>query len=63
VATAPVSHQKQPDQNATNATEIKQTTAKSTDLIDIPSLITVWLQVRVLPGPPPFALRIGSQPT
>jgi hypothetical protein len=26
--------------------------AKSTNLIDIPSLITVWLQVRVLPGPP-----------
>jgi hypothetical protein len=26
--------------------------AKSTILIDIPPLITVWLQVRVLPGPP-----------
>jgi hypothetical protein len=26
--------------------------AKSTNLLDIPSLITVWLQVRVLPGPP-----------
>jgi hypothetical protein len=26
--------------------------AKSTKLIDIPPLITVWLQVRVLPGPP-----------
>jgi hypothetical protein len=31
--------------------------AKSTKLIIIPSLITVWLQVRVLPGPPRFALR------
>jgi hypothetical protein len=29
--------------------------AKSTKLIDIPPLITVWLQVRVLPGPPAFA--------
>jgi hypothetical protein len=28
VATAPVSHQKQPDQNATNATEIKQNHSK-----------------------------------
>ena len=30
--------------------------AKSTKLIIIPSLITVWLQVRVLPGPPRFVL-------
>jgi hypothetical protein len=29
--------------------------AKSTELIDILPLITVWLQVRVLPGPPAFA--------
>ncbi len=29
--------------------------ARSTKLIDIPPLITVWLQVRVLPGPPAFA--------
>ncbi|QQO35869.1 hypothetical protein JJC00_09990 [Bradyrhizobium diazoefficiens] len=29
--------------------------AKSTIATDIPSLITVWLQVRVLPGPPAFA--------
>jgi hypothetical protein len=29
--------------------------AKSTNLLDIPSLITVWLQVRVLPGPPIFS--------
>jgi len=28
---------------------------KSTKLIDILPLITVWLQVRVLPGPPAFA--------
>jgi hypothetical protein len=26
--------------------------ANSTKLIDFPPLITVWLQVRVLPGPP-----------
>jgi hypothetical protein len=25
---------------------------KTTELIDFPPLITVWLQVRVLPGPP-----------
>jgi hypothetical protein len=49
---APVSHQKQPHQNATNAIEIEQNAAKSTKLIDILPLITVWLQVRVLPGPP-----------
>lgn len=29
--------------------------AKSTNLIDIRPLITVWLHVRVLPGPPGFA--------
>jgi hypothetical protein len=52
---APVSHQKQPHQNATNAIEIEQNAAKSTKLIDILPLITVWLQVRVLPGPPVFA--------
>jgi len=32
--------------------------AKSTNLVDIPSLITVWLQVRVLPGPPRNQLLI-----
>src|SRR6266702_5953027 len=53
--TAPVSHQKQPDWNATNAIESKQNTEKSPKLLDFPSLITVWLQVRVLPGPPAFA--------
>ncbi len=30
-------------------------TARSTKLNHIPPLITVWLQVRVLPGPPAFA--------
>ena len=34
-----------------------KSTVKSTKLIDILPLITVWLQVRVLPGPPRFALR------
>src|SRR5262245_18105227 len=29
-----------------------ENTAKSTKLSDAPPLITVWLQVRVLPGPP-----------
>jgi hypothetical protein len=29
-----------------------ETAVKSTKLIDILPLITVWLQVRVLPGPP-----------
>jgi hypothetical protein len=56
-ATAPVSHQNdlsEPQQTRSNADE---TRAKSTKLIDSPSLITVWLQVRVLPGPPRFALR------
>jgi hypothetical protein len=51
-ATAPVSHQNdfsEPQQTRSNADE---TRAKSTKLIDSPPLITVWLQVRVLPGPP-----------
>jgi hypothetical protein len=43
--TAPVSHQKQPHQNATNAIEIEQKRRKINDVI-LP-LITVWLQVRV----------------
>jgi hypothetical protein len=34
--------------------------AKSTNLIDILSLITVWLQVRVLPGPP--VISVGCAP-
>jgi hypothetical protein len=33
-------------------TESNKSTVKSTKLIAILSLITVWLQVRVLPGPP-----------
>jgi hypothetical protein len=53
---APVSHQKQPRQNATNAIEIEQNAAKSTKLIDILPLITDWLQVRVLPGPPTISM-------
>jgi hypothetical protein len=32
-----------------------KTAGKSTNPIDIPPLITVWLQVQVLPGPPAFA--------
>jgi hypothetical protein len=32
-----------------------ETAVKSTKLIDILPLITVWLQVGVLPGPPAFA--------
>jgi hypothetical protein len=39
-------------------------TAKSTNLIDIPPLITVWLQVRVLPGPPhQFSARVRKHPS
>ncbi|MBI5321858.1 hypothetical protein [Bradyrhizobium sp.] len=38
-----------PEQTRSKSNE---TAAKSTNLIDIPPLITVWLQVRVLPGPP-----------
>src|ERR1700754_5193290 len=43
------------DANETQRTRPKssKTAGKSTDLIDSPPLITVWLQVRVLPGPPP----------
>jgi hypothetical protein len=47
---APVSHQKQPHQNATNAIEIEKSAAKSTKLIDILPLVPVWLQVQVLSG-------------
>jgi hypothetical protein len=39
-----ISHQKRPRQNATNANE---NTAKSTNLVDILPLITVWLQAQV----------------
>src|SRR4051794_22350598 len=43
--------------NETQQTRSKsnETKAKSTKLFNIPPLITVWLQVRVLPGPPAFA--------
>jgi len=47
----PVSYQKCPNQSATNAIEIQnEDTAKSTNLIDILPLITVWLQVPVSAG-------------
>jgi hypothetical protein len=46
--TAPVSHQKQPEQAKTNTIEIERK-VKSTKLIDILPLITVWSQLRVLP--------------
>ena len=39
----------EPPQTRSNSNE---TAAKSTTPIDSPPLITVWLQVRVLPGPP-----------
>ena len=47
---APVSYQKQPRQNETKAIESERNAAKSTGPINILPLITVWLQVRVLPG-------------
>jgi hypothetical protein len=52
---APVSRQKQPKRSATSTIRRKRTAGKSTKPIDIPPLITVWLQVRILPGPPAFA--------
>src|SRR5271169_1444476 len=42
-ATAPVSHQKRPQQDNANAIEL-ETAAKSTNLTVILPLITVWLQ-------------------
>src|SRR6266851_3647319 len=50
--TAPVSHQKRPRQNATNTLELHQNSKKFNEVSCILPLITVWLQVRVLPGPP-----------
>jgi ATP-dependent exoDNAse (exonuclease V) alpha subunit len=47
----PVSYQKQHRQDATNAIEIERKHNKSTYLVGIRSLITVWLQVRVPAGP------------
>jgi hypothetical protein len=64
---APVSHQKQPDGTQQTRSEANKNEARSTELIDIQPLITVWLQVRVLPGPPAFAreasegCRAGAQ--
>jgi hypothetical protein len=43
-------HQKRPIQRATNAIEFKEKDRKSTNLIDILPLITVWLQVRRFPN-------------
>src|SRR5580704_10314175 len=40
------------DETQRTQTKSNKRTVKSTKLIDIPSLITVWLEVRVLPGPP-----------
>jgi len=40
---------------------LDESAGKSTKLIDIPSLITVWLQVRALPGPPLFQWVIDSR--
>jgi hypothetical protein len=37
-----------------------ETKVKSTRLIDLLPLITVWLQVRVLPGPPAFAREVSE---
>jgi hypothetical protein len=56
-ATAPVSHQKRPHQNATNAIE---TAVKPTKLIDILPLITVWLQVERFPNRQLNQLCFGS---
>jgi len=50
-ATAPVSHQKRSHQNATNTINPNEDVAKSTIAPFILPLITVWLEVRVLPGP------------
>src|SRR5260370_19467170 len=50
--TAPVSHQKRSQRDATNTIERAKSSGKSTPAILVPPLITVWLEVRVLPGPP-----------
>jgi hypothetical protein len=47
LTTAPVSHQKQPERNTTNASKSNENAVKSTNLIDILPLIPVWLQFRV----------------
>jgi hypothetical protein len=50
--TAPVSHQKRSQRDATNTIERVESSGKSTPAIFVRPLITVWLEVRVLPGPP-----------
>jgi hypothetical protein len=49
---APVSHQKRPHQNATNAIKLERKCWKINKPDRYSPLITVWLQVRVPPGPP-----------
>jgi hypothetical protein len=41
-----------PNKPQQTRSKTNESTAKSTNPIDILPLITVWLQVRVLPGPP-----------
>jgi hypothetical protein len=58
--TAPVSHQKQPDKPKQTRLKSNENQVKSTNLIDILPLITVWLPVPVLlarhiDDPPAFA--------
>ena len=53
--TAPVSHRKRPYQDATNGIEPKRKCSKINEADLYPLLMTVWLQVRVLPGPPTLA--------
>jgi hypothetical protein len=50
--TAPVSHQKRSQRDATSTFEHVKSSGKSTQAIFVPPLITVWLEVRILPGPP-----------
>ena len=50
--TAPVSHQKRSQRDATNTIKRVKSSGKSTLATLVPPLITVWLEVRVLPGPP-----------
>jgi hypothetical protein len=50
--TAPVSHQKRWQREATNTIERVKSQGKSTPAALVTPLIMVWLEVRVLPGPP-----------
>src|SRR4051794_33220635 len=54
---APVSHQKRSQRDETNTIEHVKSSRKSTPAILVPPLITVWLEVRVLPGPPRIHTR------